>query len=65
MNTESPVVVLPFSPIVNVIPGELRSASDRVAAARSCSSSLLSTVIVWGVSSSGCVNFGDEARSTL
>ncbi len=42
-------------------PGVLRSASVRVLAPCSCISSLLMSKIVCGVSSSGWVNFGEEA----
>ena len=65
MKIESPVAVLPFSPSRNVTPGVLRNACDSDVAPCWFSTSLLTTAIVCGVSSSGCVNFGDETRSTF
>ena len=65
MKMASPVCVLPFSPIWKVIPGVLRSASLSVVAPCSCSSSFLMTVMVCGVSTSGCVSFGDDETSAL
>ena len=65
MKMESPVAVLPFSPNRNVTPGVLRSACDSEVAPCWFSTSLLTTAIVCGVSSSACVNFGDDTRSTF
>ena len=65
MNTASPVDVLPFSPIWKVMPGVLRKASVNVVAPWSCSTSFLMMVMVCGVSTSGCVNLGEEDVSGL
>src|SRR3989344_673975 len=61
----SPAEVLPPSPNCMVMPGVLRSASIRLAAPCSLSTSFLTTCTVLGVSSSGWVNLFEADSSAL
>ena len=65
MKIESPVAVLPFSPINMVIPGVLRSVSLNVTAACCLNSSFFTTTMVCGVSTKGFTCLAELAFSAI
>ena len=65
MKMLSLVLELPPSPSSRVTPGVLRRASCKVVACCSSITSLRITDRVWGVSSKGRVNLGEEEASAL